>query len=125
MVCRNEKTGTIVKDEIIKTTLNQNVSLLLADMSDPLQIKALSEKIKETKQPIDVLVSPLITNFKIRLTMLVTRQLLFNYLKVHYTLEDQKHQKGLTEILQQTLLEHTILLNCSSPFYSNQKIHVL
>lgn len=57
MVCRNEAAGTLVKDAIIASTRNQNVTLLNCDMSDPLQIKALAEKMRESKLSIDVLIN--------------------------------------------------------------------
>jgi retinol dehydrogenase 12 len=57
MVARNEEKGIPVRDEIIKSTGNNNVELLLADLSSQKQIRKLGKQIRERFDVLDVLVN--------------------------------------------------------------------
>jgi dehydrogenase/reductase SDR family protein 12 len=55
MVCRNEKTGALAKDQIIHESNNPNVHLHIVDMSRPTQIIRFIQQFPEKK--VDILVN--------------------------------------------------------------------
>src|SRR5499426_848286 len=46
MVCRNRDKGEAARDEIVRETRNKNVDLMIADFSDPSQIRRLAAEVK-------------------------------------------------------------------------------
>jgi len=57
MLCRNGKKSELAHKEIVSQTGNENVFLIPVDLSDPLSIRSVVEKIKNENQEIDVLVN--------------------------------------------------------------------
>lgn len=57
MICRNAEKGKAARQEIIKTSGNQQVDLMLADLSSQASIRQLAEEINAKYDRIDVLVN--------------------------------------------------------------------
>ena len=56
MICRNQEKGEMARQEIIKSTGNQNIDLLMADLSSLADIRQLAEKLKTKYNHIDILI---------------------------------------------------------------------
>jgi short-subunit dehydrogenase len=54
MVCRDEKRGKDVQEEIIRETNNPNVELHLCDLSLPQEVAAFAKRFIQTKKPLNV-----------------------------------------------------------------------
>ena len=54
MVCRDEKRGKEVQEEIIQETKNSNVELHLCDMSQPQDVVAFAKKFLQAQKPLTV-----------------------------------------------------------------------
>ncbi len=57
MVCRNEAKGTSAMEEIIADTGNENVELILADLSSMEQVRTLADTIKDRYDALHVLIN--------------------------------------------------------------------
>lgn len=56
MLCRSKDRAEKARDEIIKTTSNQNVEVVLADLAEMAQVRGAAGKLSDKEQQIDVLV---------------------------------------------------------------------
>ena len=57
MVCRNEEKALKARDEIISSTRNENVSIMIADFSSLDQIRELSDKVIKKFDRLDILIN--------------------------------------------------------------------
>eukprot|EP00053_Salpingoeca_punica_P007623 m.69418 g.69418 ORF g.69418 m.69418 type:complete len:321 (-) comp14246_c0_seq1:261-1223(-) len=57
MVCRSKDRGEEARQELITATGNNNIHLHVADMADPVALKALAEQLQASKVPVHVLVN--------------------------------------------------------------------
>ena len=86
MVCRNAEKGEVARQEIIQYSGNQNIDLLIADLSSLGSIKLLSEEIISRFEHIDVLINNAGTCSLERQLSKDSHELTFavNYLAVYY-----------------------------------------
>ncbi|XP_049802108.1 dehydrogenase/reductase SDR family member 12-like isoform X2 [Schistocerca nitens] len=57
MVCRNSESADAVKDEIVKTTQNENIHTHILDLSQPRSVYKFATNFKETQERLDVLIN--------------------------------------------------------------------
>jgi hypothetical protein len=54
MVCRDEKRGKEVREEIIRESNNQNVELHICDLSKPQEVFTFAKEFVQSKKPLNV-----------------------------------------------------------------------